>query len=244
MLGALVWLDVLDPIFLIVAAVGAVVIGVILGVVFGSGKGGVGGKIIAGIWFVIVGFNVLGAGIDSLAGIRFNIDTGLIAALSILIIVIVFGILMRAPTIQGRKLMDQIEGFKMYLETAEKNRLNYVDKGEPQMTVKRFESILPYAIALGVEKPWSERFEADLARNAVADATAGSYSPHWYRGTSWSTGGSTGDFSKSFSGIATGMSAAMIAAQPVSSSGSGFSGGGGGGGGSGGGGGGGGGGGW
>lgn len=27
--------------------------------------------------------------------------------------------------------MDQIEGFKMYLDTAEKNRLNYVDKGEP-----------------------------------------------------------------------------------------------------------------
>jgi hypothetical protein len=152
---------------------------------------------------------------------------------------------MRAPTIQGRKLMDQIEGFKMYMETAEKNRLNYVDKGEPQMTVSRFESILPFAIALAVEKPWSERFEADLMRNAVAGVTAGSYSPGWYRGSSWSTGGSNGDFSKSFSNIATGMSAAMIAAQPSTSSGSGFSSGGGGGGGSsGGGGGGGGGGGW
>jgi hypothetical protein len=244
MLGALVWLEVLDPIFLIVAAIGAVVIGVILGVVFGSKKGGVGGKIIAGIWFVIVGFNLVGAGIDTLAGIRFNVDTGLIGAISILIIVIIFAILMRAPTIQGRKLMDEIEGFRMYLETAEKNRLNYVDKGEPQMTIKRFESILPFAIALGVEKPWSERFEADLARHAVADATGDTYSPYWYRGSSWSTSGSSGDFSKSFSSIATGMSAAMIAAQPVSSSGSGFSGGGGGGGSSGGGGGGGGGGGW
>jgi hypothetical protein len=245
LLGALVWLEVLDPVFLVVAIVGAIIIGVILGVVFGSGKGGIGGKIIAIIWFVILGFNFLGVGIDALAGFRLNIDTGLIAAISIMVIEIVFAILMRAPTIQGRKLMDQIEGFKMYMETAEKNRLNYVDKGEPQMTVSRFESILPFAIALAVEKPWSERFEADLMRNAVAGVTAGSYSPGWYRGSSWSTGGSSGDFSKSFSNIATGMSAAMIAAQPSTSSGSGFSGGGGGGGGSsGGGGGGGGGGGW
>ena len=81
---------------------------------------------------------------------------------------VVFAILMRAPTVQGRKLMDQIDGFKMYLETAEKNRLNIV--GEPPMTVERFEGILPYAIALGVEKPWSEHFEGELSRNAVAGA--------------------------------------------------------------------------
>jgi hypothetical protein len=242
LLGALVWLDVLDPVFLIVAVVASIVIGVLLGVVFGSAKGGVGGRIITLIWVVIIGFNFLGIGVDALAGFRLNIDTGLIAAVSIIVIEIVFAILMRAPTIQGRKLMDQIEGFRMYMETAEKNRLNYVDKGEPPMTVTRFEAILPFAIALGVEKPWSERFEADLMRNAVEDATGSSYSPHWYRGGSWSTSGSSGDFSKSFSSIATGMSAAMIAAQPSTSSGSGFSGGGGGG--SGGGGGGGGGGGW
>ena len=243
LLGALVWLEVLDPVFLVVAVIGAIIIGVILSIVFGSARGGVGGKIVSLIWVVIIGFNFLGAGVDALAGFRFNVDTGFIAAISIMVIEIVFAILMRAPTIQGRKLMDEIEGFKMYMETAEKNRLNYVDKGEPPMTVSRFESILPFAIALAVEKPWSERFEADLMRNAVADATAGSYSPRWYRGASWSTGGSSGDFSKSFSSIATGMSAAMIAAQPSTSSGSGFSGGGGGGG-SGGGGGGGGGGGW
>ena len=46
-----------------------------------------------------------------------------------------------------------------------------------------------------------KRFEGDLARNAVADAT-GSYSPYWYRGGDWSTSGNSGDFSKSFSSIA------------------------------------------
>ncbi len=241
LLGAMVWFEVLDPFFLIIAAVAAVLLGVLFAAIFGKTRG-IGGKIIAIIWFAAIGFNLLGTSVDALAGFSLNIDTGLLAAISILVIGIVFAILMRAPTVQGRKLMDEIEGFRMYLETAEKNRLNYVDKGEPQMTVSRFESILPYAIALGVERPWSERFEGDLARNAVADATGSSYSPHWYRGTGWSTAGSSGDFSRSFSSLATGMSAAMIAAQPVSSSGSGFSGGGGGG--SGGGGGGGGGGGW
>ncbi len=225
MLFALVWLEVLDPVFLVVAVVGAIVIGVILGVVFGSGSGGLMRKLIGGVWIAIIGFNLFGGLISGVSGIR--IDTGLIAAVSIVVIEIVFAILMRAPTIQGRKLMDQIDGFRMYLDTAEKNRLNYVDKGEPEMTIRRFESILPFAIALGVEKPWSERFEADLARNAVADAT-GAYAPHWYRGASWSTAGAGGDVSKSFSSLATGMSAAMIAAQPSTSSGSGFSGGGGG----------------
>ena len=100
-----------------------------------------------------------------------------------------FAFIMRAPTVAGRALMDKIEGFKMYLDTAEKNRLNYVDKGEPPMTVKRFESILPFAIALGVEKPWTQRFEGDLARNAVADAQGG-YSPGWYRGNDWSSSSS------------------------------------------------------
>ena len=93
----------------------------------------------------------------------------------------------------------------------------------------------------GVEKPWSQHFEGELSRNAVADARGGTYTPGFYSGRDWST--SSGNFSNAISSVASGMSAAMVAAQPSSSSGSGFSGGGGGGG-SGGGGGGGGGGGW
>ena len=239
LLGALVWLDVLDLGMLIVAIVVAVILGVFLGLLSNrGGAGGIVGKLFGIVWLVIIGANLLGSAF-SFTTSNLSFDTGFVAAASIIVIEIVFGFLMRAPTVAGRKLMDQIDGFKMYLETAEKNRLNYVDKGEPQMTVKRFEGILPFAIALGVEQLWSQRFEADLARNAVADAGS-NYSPLWYTGGNWSS--SSSGFSNSVSSIATGMSAAMIAAQPSSSSGSGFSGGGGGG--SGGGGGGGGGGGW
>jgi uncharacterized membrane protein len=152
------------------------------------------------------------------------------------LITAIFAVLMRAPTVQGRKVMDEIDGFKLYLDTAEKNRLNI--SNEPPMTVERFERILPYAIALGVEKPWSEHFDAELARNAVADARDG-YSPGWYYGSS--RGFSSGSISNVIAGASSGMAAAMVAAQPVqasssgsSSGGGGFSGGGGGGGGGGG----------
>lgn len=145
--------------------------------------------------------------------------TPIVAAASIIAINITFAILMRAPTAQGRRMMDQIDGFRMYLETAEKHRLNFVD--EPELSVKRFEAILPYAIALGVEKPWTERFEAELARHAVPDAGAG-YAPGWYQSSDFSSHSISSDMA----GIATGMSAAMIAAQPASSSSSGSSGGG------------------
>jgi uncharacterized membrane protein len=220
-LATLVALGVLDLVFLIVAVIGGVAVGLFTTLLSKVWRGNLIGKFILGVWIVIAGGNLLAGFLDSLSDLR--IDTPLIAAASIVLVNVVFAILMRAPTVQGRKVMDQLEGFRMYLETAEENRLNI--NGEPPMTVERFERILPYAIALGVEKPWSEHFEAELARNAVPDATT-DYQPSWYHGRNWSS--ARGGFSSSVASVASGMSAAMIAAQPVSSSSSGFSSGGGG----------------
>lgn len=236
-LATLVLLGVLHLVFLIVAVIGGVAVGLFTTLLSRVWRGNLIGRFILIVWVVVGGGNLLAGLFDSVSDLR--IDTPLIAAASIVLVNVIFAVLMRAPTVQGRKVMDQLEGFRMYLETAEKNRLNIT--GEPPMTVERFERILPYAIALGVEKPWSEHFEAELARHAVPDA-APDYQPSWYRGRNWSS--ARGGFSNSVASVASGMSAAMIAAQPVSSSSSGFSGGGGGGGSSGGGGGGGGGGGW
>jgi uncharacterized membrane protein YgcG len=237
-LGAMVVFDMVDPVTLVFAAVGATFLGVFAGILRGFWSSSVISKVILGFWVIIFGGNLLTAGLSLLSEVQ--LDTSILGAASIIFINVVFAVLMRAPTVQGRKIMDQLDGFKMYMNTAEKNRLNMTN--EPPMTVERFERILPYAIALGVEKPWSEHFEGELARNAVADAQGSSYSPGFYSGRNWSS--SSGGFANSVSSVASGMSAAMVAAQPSSSSGSGFSGGGGGGGGSGGGGGGGGGGGW
>jgi uncharacterized membrane protein YgcG len=237
-LGALVLLDVIPFVSLILAVVAGFALGLFTGLFNRFWKSGLAGRFIFFVWGAIILIN-FGSGLASfLDDIR--LDTSLLAAASVAALNIVFAILMRAPTVQGRKIMDQIEGFKMYLETAEERRLNM--ENVPPMTIERFERILPYAIALKVEKPWSDHFDAELKRNAVSDATGTTYHPSWYHGSDWSSG--KGGFSNTVAAASSGMAAAMIAAQPVSSSSSGFSGGGGGGGSSGGGGGGGGGGGW
>ncbi|MGE4535704.1 MAG: DUF2207 domain-containing protein [Desulfovibrio sp.] len=140
----------------------------------------------------------------------------------------VFWQLLKAPTPEGRRVMDAIEGFRLYLAVGEKERLELLHP--PERTVELFERYLPYALALGVENAWAAQFKDALAR-AEAAGTA----PAWYVGHSWSSFGSS-DFT---SGFADGFSSAISAAStaPGSSSGSGgggSSGGGGGGGGGGG----------
>ncbi len=138
--------------------------------------------------------------------------------------------LLKAPTISGRKIMDKIEGFRMYLSVAEKDRLNALNP--PEETPQLFEKYLPYAIALGVEQKWAEKFSNILAN---ASMSGQAYAPTWYYGPHWGSGNLTG-FS---SHLGTSFSHAIAAASsaPGSSSGGGgggFSGGGGGGGGGGG----------
>ncbi len=146
---------------------------------------------------------------------------------------VLFVHLLRAPTVLGQKTMDAINGFKMYLEVAEKDRMNMNDAPRVDETI--FEKFLPYAIGLGVEKPWTEAFEAELAKTLPPGETRSSYRPSWYSGSSnWNTGSIAG----ATAGIVGAVSAGMAVASPPSSSGSsgggGFSGGGGGGGGGGG----------
>ncbi|KKB83957.1 hypothetical protein VW29_12695, partial [Devosia limi DSM 17137] len=221
-LGLLVWSDVLDPVWLFLAVIGGVIVALLGTAVTRFWQGSLVSRFITGIVVSIFAFNLVGVALESFS--RVQINTAAMAALSIVAITVVFAVLMRAPTIQGRKVMDEIDGFKLYLETAEKERLNMA--GEPPMTVERFERILPYAIALGVEKPWSQHFEGELARNAVPDVPEG-YRPVWYSGSSFSPG----RISESVAAASSGMAAAMVAAQPVQASSSGFSSGGGGGGG-------------
>jgi len=220
MIVAMVVFDVLEPVWLFVAVFAGVFFGVIGSVIFGVVKsGGAVQRFITLFFVAIFGFNFAGGALETFSGI--SINSAALAAGSMVLICVIFTVLMRAPTVQGRKLMDEIEGLKLYLETAEKNRLNIVD--EPPMTIERFERLLPYAIALGVEKPWSEHFEAELARNAVADADNGTYLPHWYSG---SRSFNSGNIARAVSGASAGMAAAMVAAQPVQASSSGSGGGG------------------
>jgi uncharacterized membrane protein len=134
---------------------------------------------------------------------------------------------MRAPTIQGRKIKDQIDGFKMYLESAETERLNFLH--EPDFTVKRFEKFLPFAIALGVEKSWASRLEDEFLRNTLTESS-GNYHLHWYHGQDLSSSSIANDISSMSSDIRSEMFAISAVESSSSSSGDSGSGGGGGGG--------------
>jgi uncharacterized membrane protein len=88
-----------------------------------------------------------------------------------------FLFLMRAPTPAGRRIMDEIEGFKMYLDTAEQDRLEQMKS--PQLTPEVFEVFLPFAFALGVENSWCNRFAKEFPEEVTS---SGGYHPHWYVG--------------------------------------------------------------
>ncbi len=138
--------------------------------------------------------------------------------------------LLKAPTLQGRKVMDQIEGFRIFLEAAEQDRLERLNP--PEKTPRLFEKFLPYALALGVENAWAEKFAGVLSG---ATGAQGGYRPVWYSGGSLH-GFSPGALAAS---LGTSLSATVASSSraPGSSSGSGgggSSGGGGGGGGGGG----------
>ncbi len=200
---------------------------------------GSGGFNLANIvrWFVfgIVAFNFL-PGLGALIASGGASPLLITAIGSIVLLNALFWYLMGAPTPLGRRLMDGIEGLRTYVKLAEKDRLNL--QGAPAMSPQHFETVLPYAVALGLEKPWTKAFEAWLATAAGA-AAAATYNPGWYRGSNFS-GRSIGS---SMGSVADTISSSMTNAAPApKSSSSGF--GGGGGDGSGGGGGGGGGGGW
>ena len=138
---------------------------------------------------------------------------------------------LKQPTPEGREVMDRIEGFRMYLGTAEGDVLMGASN-PPHKTPELFERFLPYALALGVETVWAEQLAEVLER---ASAEGAEYAPTWYHGRSWSTLGA-GAFASSFSSsFSSALSSASTAPGSSSGSGGGGSSGGGGGGGGGGG---------
>ena len=130
-----------------------------------------------------------------------------------------------APTKEGRAVLDRIAGFRQYLSIAEGDRLDRMTP--PKETPELFERFLPYAIALGVENRWAERFQDVLA----AAATEGRQQFGWYSGSRspWDNPGAF--VGRVGSSLASTVSAASTAPGSSSGSGGGGSSGGGGGGG-------------
>ncbi|MFZ5541593.1 MAG: DUF2207 domain-containing protein [Pseudomonadota bacterium] len=138
---------------------------------------------------------------------------------------LLFAYLLPAYTQQGRKLKDEIDGLRLYLGVAEGDALARLQN--PRLTPEEFAGKLPYALALGLEKTWADRFAAVLGAAAVAQAVS-----HYYVGSSTDSLADVGSLSSSLGEL--GSTASAAASPPGSDSGSGgggSSGGGGGGGG-------------
>lgn len=73
---------------------------------------------------------------------------------------VVFLFLLRAPTPLGRKVLDEIEGFRTYLAATEGDRLDRMTP--PEKTPGLYREYLPYALALEVENRWSEKFSGRI----------------------------------------------------------------------------------
>lgn len=101
----------------------------------------------------------------------------LLIAFGIVFLFVLFWNLMQAPTVFGRQRMDEIEGLRMFMEVAEKDRLNMLNP--PDKTPQLFEQLLPYAIALNVENEWGKKFDSLIAKAIESKE----YKPTWYAGS-------------------------------------------------------------
>lgn len=155
--------------------------------------------------------------------VAFFFLAGLLASCAFLIAIVLnvlFYHLIKAPTHQGRKVLDHIEGLRHYLSVAEADRL--AGFSGPEKTPELFEKLLPYALALNVEQKWSQQFTEVLARAGDAGAEQGGYRPGFYSGTH------TGlDRAMSAAALGGALTSALTSASTSPSSGGGGSGGGG-----------------
>ena len=117
-----------------------------------AGKSGFSGKIRFVFMIFFAGMFLANAGVafgDLLTGLLGR--PLLIGALASLVAVnVLFFFLMGAPTPLGASRSAEIEGLKLYLSVAEEERMNML--GSPDMSPQHYETLLPYAVALGVER--------------------------------------------------------------------------------------------
>lgn len=120
------------------------------------------------------------------------------------LIVVWFGRIMPARTLQGTRALEGVLGFEEFLTRVEADRFDRVIK-----TPELFEKFLPYAMALGVEKNWARAFESIVVA-----------SPAWYQGSEFAQFNTRG-FTSRMTDMAARTGTTMTSA-PRSSGGSGF----------------------
>jgi hypothetical protein len=124
-------------------------------------------------------------------------------------LLIIFSRFMPKRTAEGVRAYEHAKGFREYLATAEKYRIQW------QEDQHMFERFLPYAMVFGIVGKWTATFK-DLQLPP----------PSWYQGSAWSGGSFNAvAFAASFRGFESSLASAVRSSPSKSSSGSGFSGG-------------------
>lgn len=117
----------------------------------------------AGLWRLPIIVKILGAlfiltgivsGLQTFAQTTSFIPLGVFCGA---LVASVFIIYFKRPTAKGVQEWAKVEGFKLFLSVTEKDRLKFSDA--PAKNPKLFSKMLPYAVALGVEKEWAKQFE-------------------------------------------------------------------------------------
>lgn len=123
-----------------------------------------------------------------------------------------FTAVIKAPSAAARPVLDAVDGLAMYLRTAENPRMEGLSGPDvaPEDTPAVFRGMLPYALVLGLEKTWCNRFadllDAGAASQANVDAAL--------VGDGWD------DFSQSFGGAVSAASSSAGASSSDSAFGS------------------------
>ena len=192
----------------------------------------VGGRYLKAVFLTLFSIPFVGGWFMGANMLSETTSLGIVALLASLIgLNFLFYHLMKAPTVLGRAMLDEIEGFREYLALAEGDELRL--RNPPQRTPALFESLLPFAIALDVEDVWGARFVSVLATARREDGYEG---PGWYSGRASEQLFDSNAFANDVGGaLASSISSSSQAPGSSSGSGGGGSSGGGGGGGGGGG---------
>lgn len=102
------------------------------------------------------------SGILALAGVFIAVVTGMVAVgigLGLAAVLgMIFASLMLKKNEKGVHLYQQVLGFKMFVQAAEKDKLERLLKDDPDY----FEKTLPYAMVFGYAKQWSKKFDGLL----------------------------------------------------------------------------------
>lgn len=89
-------------------------------------------------------------------------------------IMLLYQYLIKQPSKEKLRKRSLIDGFKMYMGAAENEQIKF--HNPPQMTPRVFETLLPYAMVMGVDQIWGQKFD-DLLKNTSAE-----YNNTWYYG--------------------------------------------------------------